>query len=584
MIVACINRCADYLKHILNTTQEKESAVSKLKSDLDVKQRQLEEDNADANERSDPESVTSSLTEDSTGSSRQSSTNNQSSSHSSGNSSGDQNDKKRKATTTSDTDRGDAKKHCVSSSEAATEESSGEGRGSRTGSGTGSGNGSGSGSGNGSGSGGGTTIGKTVSTVSDLTESNRFSSGGGTDEVTDENGQSTSSISSDAAVASESRERHSGHRDVVFNNDKRSSRKRPPTEVTSLERSFELDYEEVFDKSNIPQLIATTSGKIVTYNDCFVKASGYRKAEIERMTIFSLVRPNKLSDCFGIVASALKSDDDSGGDETGKKTTGNTEESMKSSNTDLEVASTAASDAQKESVVDSKPGLNMTDRATAVKEAHDVTDESRRSTEGNYAHSSCKEDVEGTASIGYQQRKLDFQGITLPCIDFPAMKRRGLLVDAATPIDGLNITITLMGDKDPRRRCFHCVFTNCRGTNGSLGIITPDLLALLFAGPFRRKKKCYHNRRRHNNHKRARIQVVQTTAGQSASSSSNENSSSSTSTNVVSASTSNHPQANEVPKKKLTEIKKRDVVEDLDEEDLDDLLVHHDAEAGEAAS
>merc|ERR1711957_1000569 len=76
------------------------------------------------------------------------------------------------------------------------------------------------------------------------------------------------------------------------------------------ERSFELNYEEVFDKSNIPQLIASTSGKIVTWNECFAKATGYRKSEIERMTIFSLVKPENLAKFFEIVAAALRPPDD----------------------------------------------------------------------------------------------------------------------------------------------------------------------------------------------------------------------------------------------------------------------------------
>jgi hypothetical protein len=37
-----------------------------------------------------------------------------------------------------------------------------------------------------------------------------------------------------------------------------------------------------------------------------------------------------------------------------------------------------------------------------------------------------------------------------------------------------------MADEDPRKRLFHCVFTDCPGTNGALGSITPELLALLF--------------------------------------------------------------------------------------------------------
>ena len=235
------------------------------------------------------------------------------------------------------------KKHRISS-EAPTEDSSGDDNrgGSGTGSGsgnsrTGSGTGSGSGSGNsrtGSGSGGSGSAGisKTISSVSELTDSNRGSSsnnsgsgGGSSDDLPTEQDSnesnsgkreevaadqpSTSSISSDAAVASEktSRDRNTGHKDVVFNN---KSRKRPPEEVTSLERTFELNYEEVFHKSNIPQLIASTSGKIVTWNECFCKATGYRKSEIERMTIFSLVKPENLANFFEIVAAALRPDDE----------------------------------------------------------------------------------------------------------------------------------------------------------------------------------------------------------------------------------------------------------------------------------
>lgn len=46
-----------------------------------------------------------------------------------------------------------------------------------------------------------------------------------------------------------------------------------------------------------------------------------------------------------------------------------------------------------------------------------------------------------------------------------------------------------MSDDDPRKRCFHCVFSNCTGTNGTLGILTPDLLASLFATPDPSHKK-----------------------------------------------------------------------------------------------
>lgn len=40
-----------------------------------------------------------------------------------------------------------------------------------------------------------------------------------------------------------------------------------------------------------------------------------------------------------------------------------------------------------------------------------------------------------------------------------------------------------MPDEDAHKRCFHCVFTDCKGTDGKMGFITPELLAELFEEP-----------------------------------------------------------------------------------------------------
>lgn len=332
--------CAQYIKHMIKLTSEKKDENTKLNSELDEKRRKLEredEEKAMQEGRSDPESVTSSLTSDTT----MSTARHKQQEETSGESGGDDDTKKRKLPSNdgnlevvssgddSNNNLNDAnnnshssssnKKHRISSSEEGGSAGTGSGSSnSRTESGSG-----------GSGSGG---ISKTISSVSELTDSNRGSSsnnsgGGISDDLPTEQDSresasgimedgvdqpSISSISSDAAVASEktNRDRNTGHKDVVFNNDKRMGRKRPPEEVTSLERTFELNYEEVFHKSNIPQLIATTSGKIVSWNQCFGKATGFRKSEIERMTIFSLVKPENLANFFEIVGAALRPDDE----------------------------------------------------------------------------------------------------------------------------------------------------------------------------------------------------------------------------------------------------------------------------------
>jgi hypothetical protein len=60
-----------------------------------------------------------------------------------------------------------------------------------------------------------------------------------------------------------------------------------------------------------------------------------------------------------------------------------------------------------------------------------------------------------------------------------------------------------MDDEDPNKRCFHCVFTNCKGTDGALGLITPELFEALFTEPDVKKSKSH---RHHHKSKRPRTQ------------------------------------------------------------------------------
>lgn len=77
-------------------------------------------------------------------------------------------------------------------------------------------------------------------------------------------------------------------------------------ELTSTDPDFVLDYEEVFLNSNLPQLLASTAGRIIAWNSFFLKVTGMTEGEIEGATIFSLVKPSKLSNLFEIVAASLK--------------------------------------------------------------------------------------------------------------------------------------------------------------------------------------------------------------------------------------------------------------------------------------
>lgn len=146
---------------------------------------------------------------------------------------------------------------------------------------------------------------------SDLTDSNKgwcSHSGSGTDRSdqvreSDRNQEeSEEDVYSDAAVANRKA-------DEPYDSTSKQSMKRKAyvNSVKSTRQSGpELDYEEIFLNSNIPQLLASTDGRILAWNSFFLKATGMTVASINSATIFSLVRCSKLASLFEIVAKALR--------------------------------------------------------------------------------------------------------------------------------------------------------------------------------------------------------------------------------------------------------------------------------------
>jgi hypothetical protein len=239
----------------MKLTKEKEEAVKKARVDLEVKERKLEEDKALLKEGRS-ESVTSSLTEAS----------------SSMKDSGAQVSSRRNATcptkrTAAELAPDSCKKAKHKSKKAKMAESGPHGHS--------------------------IYLGNMSSSISDITDSNRGSSDSGgekpcgvsrekrhrqdVDESSSET-SSESSISTTAAVirGTGSEQRDHSHADVVMEKKIHSRpRKRSRQERSSLNPKFDLDYEEVFHTSNIPQLIATPAGRIIAckfanrfYIDC----------------------------------------------------------------------------------------------------------------------------------------------------------------------------------------------------------------------------------------------------------------------------------------------------------------------------
>jgi len=419
-------RCADYVKHLVKVTNKKEEAVQKARCDLEAKRRKLEEEKAQQ-DPSEPESTTSSLTVSSvSAASRAAGKSNVVSSDSDPTSTA----KKRGATGVSQ-EGSERKKPRLSSHESSVSStgSSGGDDSARKGPGEQA-----------------LSIDPTISTVSELTDSNKESSlNSGSDTTQSRKMRSSSktggkttfstSVSSDAAVASgkeDASECDTDHTNLIIQGRKRKLRSK---EATSLDSNFELDYEEVFLQSNVPQILASASGRIiackslqasscyhilcehtnisscfffyVTGNDFFLKTTGLSNEEVDRITIFSLVQTDKLSNLFELVAASLRH---------------------------------------------SHPS--------------DETDNQKPSEEGE-------------ASSEAPSRGLkDFAAITLPCVKFQPRQE-----DDNEKSKPLNMTVTLMDDEDQSKRCFHCVFTDCPGTKGLLGSITPELLGMMFTKP-----------------------------------------------------------------------------------------------------
>lgn len=287
---------------MIKTTKEKEEAVNKAKLDLQMRERKVEEDKAMQEPRSDPESVMSSLTS-STGESGDSRiASGRARKVSSEVSSEENGSRKRKSSSGSIADctankrnrkNKTSDKHCS--------ESSGEEQGCLTSNGrVGS-------------------LDKTASSVSDITDSNKGSSKSTRDtqncnqrlDEDDESGTPSSLSASSSAAVVKGHDRsnpHTRHADVVVKGRHVERKHKPSSEATSMEESFVLDYEEVFLKSNVPQVLATTAGRIVAWNDFFLKATGILRSGAKGLTIFSLVKQEKLSNLFEIVAKALRKD------------------------------------------------------------------------------------------------------------------------------------------------------------------------------------------------------------------------------------------------------------------------------------
>lgn len=193
--------CADYVKYLISLNKEKEDKINKVRCDLEAAKAKVE-DKKSSLERSDPESTTSSLTVSSNSASK---------------------DGRAFVDTTSET------------SKVIGERGNGPSRRVQLSSG-----------------------------ISDLTESNKSSSQPSMESGSDLSPPvvTSTSTSGESTLRSLPHERASISGATLSRQKKR--KRKLDDDLTSLDEGFQLDYEEVFLKSNVPQLLATSTGRIVS--------------------------------------------------------------------------------------------------------------------------------------------------------------------------------------------------------------------------------------------------------------------------------------------------------------------------------
>merc|ERR1712238_360500 len=362
-----LSTCTEYLKHLIKVTKEKEEAVMKAKLEVTVYQQKIEEDKALQESRSDRESVMSGLTNSSSGSGiivrergysnqtedNSTSTLSEENEASEGNQSTDIKICNMSSLSSNGDNTCDNKKTdpnmIYDSSTNNSNENSVESKP----------------------SGKNIQLDKMNCCASERAENNNKSQLQANEDIIKPKFK-TSSPSISAVVS-----------DNIL--ESRKDKRKYEESSSSLDDDFALNYEEAFVTSNVPQLISTTAGRIITCNKSFLFITGLTEQEVKFLTIFSLVQTDKLSRLFGIIADSLSQD--------------------------------------------------------------------KRS------------------------KEMCHETITLPCIPFVNRCTSEANQPHSIP---LNMTVKVIPDEDPKKKCLHCTLTDISGANDKNVFVSAEMLALCF--------------------------------------------------------------------------------------------------------
>jgi hypothetical protein len=169
----------------------------------------------------------------------------------------------------------------------------------------------------------------------------------------------------------------------------------------------------------------------ITGNDFFLRATGLSEREAKRLTIFSIVQPSELSDLYKMVARTLA------------------EKSVTSTN--ATTFDTGAGDSSATNNTNEEGWQAITLKCIPF--------------------SSCTNTKTNNSIAPSTTTSLNNNN-TASSVQYPQQQEQ--------QHHSLSITVALMEDMNRDQRCFHCILTDCPGTDGKLGSVTPELFAKLF--------------------------------------------------------------------------------------------------------
>lgn len=182
-------------------------------------------------------------------------------------------------------------------------------------------------------------------------------------------------------------------------------------------------YSDVFVNSNVAQVIATPGGRVVAWNDKFLDDTGFLPNQVcSSLTVFNLIQAKMLPRLFDLFSLALR-----GGSP-----------SPLILQSPLRTACFGGFQGLQAKAVEKAPSLvsNYEDPLVGSSSEPDETDSDETSSDRTPVNEDDADAMDATHA-----------SMTLPCVRFGPN---------STP---LLVTITLMNDVDPEKRCFHCVFS-----------------------------------------------------------------------------------------------------------------------------